>query len=75
MEIFPLNDPLKRKLEAVTVTLYFSILFLLIAAGYFAKYVLAIYFIIYTKILRYFVLLYFIWAYYDNSVYSVTGKR
>ncbi|CAD1470029.1 unnamed protein product [Heterotrigona itama] len=79
MEIFgikfaPLNVPLKRKLETLTVTLYFSILFLVIGIGYFAKYILAIYLIIYTKILRYFVFLYFIWMYYsDNS--PVSGIR
>ncbi|KAF3419825.1 hypothetical protein E2986_14057 [Frieseomelitta varia] len=42
---------------------------------YFGKYVIAIYCIIYTKILRYIVLLYVIWMYYDNDTHDVTGKR
>ncbi|KAK1134839.1 hypothetical protein K0M31_007608 [Melipona bicolor] len=71
----PQNDPLKRRLELLTVTVYYTMLFLMIVIGYFAKYILAIYCIIYTNIPRYFVLLYIVWMYYDNSMYNVTGKR
>ena len=74
MEIFgikfaPLNVSLKRTLETLAVAVYFSVFLFVVFTGYFGKYVIGIYCIIYTKILRYIVLLYVIWMYYDNNMH------
>lgn len=76
MEIFgikfaPLNVSLKRRLETLAVTVYLSCIFLLLITGY----PLLIYLFFYSEILRYFVLLYLFWMYYDNYSYNVGGKR
>ncbi|XP_043528821.1 2-acylglycerol O-acyltransferase 2-A-like [Frieseomelitta varia] len=74
MEIFGtkfalLNVSLKRRLETLAVAVYFSVFLFVVFTGYFGKYVIGIYCIIYTKILRYIVLLYVIWMYYDNNMH------
>ncbi|KAK1134841.1 hypothetical protein K0M31_007610 [Melipona bicolor] len=76
MEIFgikfvPLNVPLKRRLETLAIATIFCFSVTLLVGGY----PLTIYLFIYSETLRYFVLLYFIWMYYDSSVYIAGGKR
>ncbi|KAK9302948.1 hypothetical protein QLX08_005215 [Tetragonisca angustula] len=76
MEIFgvkfaPLNVPLKQRLETFVVATITCLLGTLLFGGY----PLAIYILIYSETLRYFVLLYFIWMYYDNYLHPVGDRR
>ena len=76
MEIFgikfaPLNIPLKRRLETLAVAVTLCPILILAFAGY----LLLIYFFFYSEILRYVILLYLFWIYYDNYLYNVGGKR
>lgn len=66
----PLNVPLKRRLETLAVGVYiYNIIFLLLG------YPLLTYLFFYSEILRYFVLLYFFWMYYDNYLSNLGTKR
>ncbi|XP_043520038.1 2-acylglycerol O-acyltransferase 2-A-like isoform X1 [Frieseomelitta varia] len=76
MEIFgvkfaPLNVPLKRRLE----TLSAAVCIVFFAFGNFCGYILTAYFLFFTETMRYFILLYFVWMYYDWNKTDVGCKR
>ncbi|XP_050574131.1 diacylglycerol O-acyltransferase 2-like [Bombus affinis] len=65
----PLNVPLNRRLETLSVALWI----LLLGFGNFIGYILAAYFLFFTQTMRYFILLYFVWMYYDWNKFDL-GK-
>ncbi|XP_012231825.1 diacylglycerol O-acyltransferase 2 [Linepithema humile] len=75
MEIFgvkfaPLNIPLERRLQTLVAAtwMFFT------AFGDFLGFVLTAYFLFYTQTLRYVVLLYFVWMYYDWDTCNRGGR-
>ncbi|XP_034174495.1 2-acylglycerol O-acyltransferase 2-A [Osmia lignaria lignaria] len=67
----PLNVPLKRRLETLSVAIWI----ILLAGGDLLGYLATAYILFYTKTLRYFMLLYFIWMYYDWDTCEKGGRR
>ncbi|XP_043579948.1 diacylglycerol O-acyltransferase 2-like isoform X2 [Bombus pyrosoma] len=63
----PLNVPLNRRLETLSAALWI----LIFTFGYLAGYVLAAYFLFFTQTMRNFVLLYFVWMYYDWNKFDI----
>ncbi|KYM78214.1 2-acylglycerol O-acyltransferase 2-B [Atta colombica] len=57
----PLNVPLERRLQTLIVAIWIFVT----AFGDFWGYLITIYLIFYTETIRYFLLLYFLWMYYD----------
>ncbi|XP_012062634.1 PREDICTED: diacylglycerol O-acyltransferase 2 [Atta cephalotes] len=57
----PLNVPLERRLQTLIVAIWTFVT----AFGNFLGYLITIYLIFYTETIRYFLLLYFLWMYYD----------
>ena len=67
----PLKVVLQQNLEMLVTTAIIWFTLLLIMIGY----PLAIYLFFYSETLRYCVLFYFIWMYYDNYLHPVSGRR
>lgn len=67
----PLNVPLKRRLETLSAAIWI----ILLAGGDLLGYLATAYILFYTKTLRYFMLLYFIWMYYDWDTCNKGGRR
>ncbi|XP_076643263.1 2-acylglycerol O-acyltransferase 2-A [Halictus rubicundus] len=67
----PLNVPLKRRLETLSVAL----MIILLGFGDLIGYLLTAYLLFYTEKLRYFTLLYFVWMYYDWETCNQGGRR
>ncbi|XP_003395134.2 2-acylglycerol O-acyltransferase 1-like [Bombus terrestris] len=65
----PLNVPLNRRLETLSVALWI----LICVFGYFAAYIFTAYFLFFTQTMRYFIFLYFVWMFYDWNKFDV-GK-
>ncbi|KAL6268531.1 hypothetical protein P5V15_001664 [Pogonomyrmex californicus] len=66
----PLNVPLERRLQTLTVAIWtFVIVF-----GDFLGYIIMIYLLFYTKLIRYFMVLYLFWMYYDWNTYNHGGR-
>ncbi|XP_033329797.2 2-acylglycerol O-acyltransferase 2-A [Megalopta genalis] len=66
----PLNVPLKRRLE----TLSAALLIIVLGFGDLIGYVLTAYLLFYTETVRYFILFYFIWMYYDWDTCNKGGR-
>lgn len=71
MKFAPLNVPLERRLQTLSAALWVIIL----AFGDFLGWLLTVYLLLYTEILRYFVLLYLAWVYYDRDISNCGGRR
>jgi len=67
----PLNVPLERRLQTLAVAIWVSIT----AFGDFLGYLITAYFLLCTETIRYFVLLYFLWMYYDWDTCHRGGRR
>nr|XP_012152145.1 PREDICTED: 2-acylglycerol O-acyltransferase 2-like [Megachile rotundata] len=66
----PLNVPLKRRLETLSVTLWFFIM----CFGPVLSFVIIGYLLFFTTTIRYYVLLYFLWMYYDWDTCNKGGR-
>lgn len=66
----PLNIPLQRRLQTLAVATW-SFIF---AFGDFLGYILTAYLLLYTQTIRYFVLLYLLWMYYDWDTCNRGGR-
>ncbi|XP_018393226.1 PREDICTED: diacylglycerol O-acyltransferase 2-like [Cyphomyrmex costatus] len=66
----PLNVPLERRLQTLAVAIYFIVL----PFGSVWGYLITVYFIFYIEPLRYFLLLYFLWMYYDWDTCHSGGR-
>lgn len=70
VEFAPLNVPLKRRLETLSAALWI----ILLSGGDLMGYLLFAYLLLYSKITRYFVLLYTLWMYYDWDTCNKGGR-
>ncbi|EZA62914.1 hypothetical protein DMN91_002992 [Ooceraea biroi] len=75
MEIFgvrfaPLSVPLERRLQTLVAAIWIFVS----AFGDFWGYIITAYLLLYTQTIRYFVLLYFIWMYYDWDTCNRGGR-
>ncbi|XP_018397748.1 PREDICTED: diacylglycerol O-acyltransferase 2-like [Cyphomyrmex costatus] len=66
----PLNVPLERRLQTLAVAICVFVLPLVSVWGY----LITVYLIFYTETLRYFLLLYFLWIYYDWDTCHSGGR-
>lgn len=66
----PLNVPMKRRIETLSVALWI----ILLGFGNFIAYILTAYLLFCTGNLRYFLLLYFAWMYYDRDTCNRGGR-
>ncbi|XP_003703046.1 2-acylglycerol O-acyltransferase 2-A [Megachile rotundata] len=66
----PLNVPLKRRLETLSAAVWF----IWLSAGDLLGYLITAYLLFYTTIIRYFMLLYFLWMYYDWDTGNKGGR-
>ncbi|XP_076396900.1 2-acylglycerol O-acyltransferase 2-A-like isoform X2 [Megachile rotundata] len=66
----PLNVPLKRRLETLSVTLWYFTL----AFGPSLGFIITGYLLFFTTTIRYYVLLYFLWMYYDWDTCNKGGR-
>ncbi|XP_070159400.1 diacylglycerol O-acyltransferase 2 [Polyergus mexicanus] len=66
----PLNIPLERRLQTLMVAIWIFIT----PFGDFWGYILTAYLLLYTQTIRYFVLLYFLWMYYDRETCNRGGR-
>jgi len=67
----PLNVPLERRLQTLIVAIWAFVT----AFGDFWGYLITVYLIFYTETTRYFLLLYFLWMYYDWDTCHNGGRR
>ncbi|XP_050464155.1 diacylglycerol O-acyltransferase 2-like [Cataglyphis hispanica] len=67
----PLNIPLQRRLQTLAVAIWIFVT----PFGDFWGYILTAYLLFYTQTMRYFVLLYFLWMYYDWDTCDRGGRR
>ncbi|XP_076628693.1 2-acylglycerol O-acyltransferase 1 [Colletes latitarsis] len=67
----PLNVPLRRRLETLSAAIWI----VLLGFGDFIGYILTVYLLFYTETLRYFVLVYFVWMYYDWDTCNRGGRK
>ncbi|KZC09827.1 PREDICTED: 2-acylglycerol O-acyltransferase 2-A-like [Dufourea novaeangliae] len=67
----PLNVPLKRRLETLSAAIWI----ILLGFGDFLGYIITVYLLLYTETLRYFLLLYFVWMYYDWDTCNKGGRN
>ncbi|KYQ51298.1 2-acylglycerol O-acyltransferase 1 [Trachymyrmex zeteki] len=66
----PLNVPLERRLQTLVVAIWIF----LTVFGNFWGYLITVYLIFYTETIRYFLLLYFLWMYYDWDTCHSGGR-
>lgn len=66
----PLNVPMKRRIETLSAAVWI----ILLGFGNFIAYILTAYLLLFTQTLRYFVLLYFAWMYYDRNTCYRGGR-
>lgn len=70
MKFAPLNIPMKRRLETLSAAVWI----VLLGLGNFWAILLTIYLVFFTEYLRYLMLLYFVWMYYDWDTCNRGGR-
>lgn len=67
----PLNVPMERRLQTLAAAIWIFVS----AFGNFLGFLITAYLLFYTETIRYFLLLYFLWMYYDWDTCNHGGRR